>query len=41
MVNVLMALTPIRTLNFALVSQIGMLLPTIIFVKRRHPTGRD
>ncbi len=32
MVNVLMALTPIRTLNFALVSQIGMLLPTIIFV---------
>ena len=32
MVNVLMALTPIRTLNFALVSQAGMLLPTIIFV---------
>jgi uncharacterized membrane protein YdjX (TVP38/TMEM64 family) len=27
-----MALTPIKTLNFALVSQIGMLLPTIIFV---------
>lgn len=32
MVNVLMALTPIRTLNFALVSQAGMLLPTVIFV---------
>ncbi len=31
-VNTLMALTPIKTLNFALVSQIGMLLPTIIFV---------
>lgn len=31
-VNNLMALTPIKTLNFALVSQIGMLLPTIIFV---------
>ena len=27
-----MALTPIKTLNFALVSQIGMLIPTIIFV---------
>ena len=27
-----MALTPIKTLNFALVSQVGMLLPTIIFV---------
>ena len=27
-----MALTPIKTLNFAVVSQIGMLLPTIIFV---------
>ena len=27
-----MALTPIKTINFALVSQIGMLLPTIIFV---------
>ncbi len=31
-VNNLMALTPIKTLNFAVVSQIGMLLPTIIFV---------
>lgn len=31
-VNTLMALTPIKTLNFAIVSQIGMLLPTIIFV---------
>ena len=31
-INTLMALTPIKTLNFALVSQIGMLLPTIIFV---------
>ncbi len=31
-VNTLMALTPIKTLNFALVSQIGMLVPTIIFV---------
>ncbi len=31
-VNNLMALTPIKTINFALVSQIGMLLPTIIFV---------
>ena len=31
-VNTLMALTPIKTLNFALVSQIGMLIPTIIFV---------
>ncbi len=31
-VNNLMALTPIKTVNFALVSQIGMLLPTIIFV---------
>jgi uncharacterized membrane protein YdjX (TVP38/TMEM64 family) len=31
-INNLMALTPIKTLNFALVSQIGMLLPTIIFV---------
>ncbi len=32
MVNILMALTPIKTLNFALVSQIAMLIPTIIFV---------
>lgn len=31
-VNTLMALTPIKTLNFALVSQIGMLIPTMIFV---------
>ncbi len=31
-INNLMALTPIKTLNFAIVSQIGMLLPTIIFV---------
>jgi len=31
-VNNLMALTPIKTINFALVSQIGMLIPTIIFV---------
>jgi len=31
-VNTLMALTPIKTINFALVSQIGMLIPTIIFV---------
>ena len=31
-VNTLMALTPIKTLNFAVVSQIGMLIPTIIFV---------
>lgn len=31
-VNTLMALTPIKTINFALVSQIGMLVPTIIFV---------
>jgi len=31
-INNLMALTPIKTLNFALVSQIGMLIPTIIFV---------
>lgn len=31
-VNNLMALTPIKTINFAIVSQIGMLLPTIIFV---------
>ena len=31
-VNTLMALTPIKTLNFAVVSQIGMLVPTIIFV---------
>lgn len=31
-VNTLMALTPIKTLNFAIVSQIGMLVPTIIFV---------
>jgi uncharacterized membrane protein YdjX (TVP38/TMEM64 family) len=31
-VNNLMALTPIKTLNFAVVSQIGMLVPTIIFV---------
>ena len=31
-VNTLMALTPIKTLNFAIVSQIGMLIPTIIFV---------
>jgi len=31
-INNLMALTPIKTINFALVSQIGMLLPTIIFV---------
>ena len=31
-VNNVMALTPIKTLNFALVSQIGMLLPTVIFV---------
>lgn len=31
-INNLMALTPIKTLNFAVVSQIGMLVPTIIFV---------
>lgn len=31
-VNTLMALTPIKTINFALVSQVGMLIPTIIFV---------
>ncbi len=31
-INSLMALTPIRTLNFALVSQIGMLPGTIVFV---------
>jgi uncharacterized membrane protein YdjX (TVP38/TMEM64 family) len=31
-INNLMALTPIKTLNFAVVSQIGMLIPTIIFV---------
>ncbi len=31
-VNSVMALTPIKTLNFAIISQIGMLLPTIIFV---------
>mgnify|MGYP005640666655 FL=1 len=31
-VNTLMALTPIKTLNFAVVSQIGMFVPTIIFV---------
>ena len=31
-INTLMALTPIKTLNFAVVSQIGMLVPTIIFV---------
>jgi uncharacterized membrane protein YdjX (TVP38/TMEM64 family) len=31
-INNLMALTPIKTINFAVVSQIGMLLPTIIFV---------
>jgi uncharacterized membrane protein YdjX (TVP38/TMEM64 family) len=31
-INNLMALTPIKTLNFAVVSQVGMLLPTIIFV---------
>jgi uncharacterized membrane protein YdjX (TVP38/TMEM64 family) len=27
-----MALTPIKTLNFSLVSQIAMLIPTMIFV---------
>ena len=31
-INALMALTPIKTLNFALVSQIGMLPATIVFV---------
>jgi uncharacterized membrane protein YdjX (TVP38/TMEM64 family) len=31
-INNLMALTPIKTINFAVVSQVGMLLPTIIFV---------
>lgn len=31
-INILMALTPIKTLSFALVSQIAMLLPIIIFV---------
>ena len=31
-INNVMALTPIKTLNFALVTQIGSLLPTIIFV---------
>ncbi len=31
-INVLMALTPIKTLTFYLVSQLGMLLGTIIFV---------
>lgn len=31
-VNILMALTPIKTLNFALVSQIAMLIPTMVFV---------
>ena len=27
-----MALTPIKTLNFSLVSQIAMLIPTMVFV---------
>lgn len=31
-VNALMALTPIKTLNFALVSQVGMIPLTIVFV---------
>ena len=31
-INSLMALTPIKTLNFALISQIGMLPGTIVFV---------
>ena len=31
-VNILMALTPIKTLNFSLVSQIAMLIPTMVFV---------
>ncbi len=31
-INIVMALTPIKTFTFAWVSQIGMLIPTIIFV---------
>jgi uncharacterized membrane protein YdjX (TVP38/TMEM64 family) len=31
-VNIVMGLTPIRTLTYAMVSQIGMLAPTIVFV---------
>ena len=31
-VNIIMGLTPIRTLTYAMVSQIGMLAPTIVFV---------
>lgn len=31
-INIVMALTPIKTFTFAWVSQVGMLLPTIIFV---------
>ena len=31
-INIVMSLTPIRTFTFAWVSQVGMLLPTIIFV---------
>ena len=31
-INIVMALTPIRTTTFAWVSQLGMLIPTIIFV---------
>ena len=32
MINVVMALTPIRPFTFAWVSQVGMIIPTIIFV---------
>lgn len=39
-INNLMALTPIKTVNFALVSQIGMLLPTIIFVNAGTQLGK-
>jgi uncharacterized membrane protein YdjX (TVP38/TMEM64 family) len=31
-INILMALTPIKTINFALISQIGMLPATIVYV---------
>jgi dihydrolipoamide dehydrogenase len=39
-INLLMALTPIRTLTFCLVSQIGMLPATIVYVNAGTQLGR-
>lgn len=39
-INIVMALTPIKTITFAWVSQLGMLIPTIIFVNAGIQLGQ-